>query len=261
MIADKSFLDLRLARTEVDLHGAQRLRYRVFVEEMRGDGAGVDHRARLESDRFDAFSDHLVLIDKRRDPETLDHVVGVYRLLPGEAAAKAGGFYTESEFDLSRLKSTHKSLLELGRSCVDRDFRGGMALFMLWNGLAQYVRFNRFDMLFGVASFHGTDPAALAEPLSYLHHHHLAEPEIAPLAVGPDAGALDLLPFEQVSRRGALRAIPPLIKSYLRIGGQVGNGFFIDRAFNTLDVCMVLDTARVNPRPGGLYSNGRRGDG
>ncbi len=260
MIEDKTFLDLRLADNEQDILGAQRLRYRVFVEELGGDGPDVDHRARLERDEFDPHADHLILVDPRRSPETLDHVVGVYRLLTGERAQHAGGFYSEREFDLAALKASGKSLLELGRSCVDRNHRGGLALFTLWNGLAEYVRFRKADVLFGVASFHGTDPAPLSEPLSYLHHHHLADPELRPVAIGPDRRPMNVLPVGQVGRRAALRVIPPLIKAYLRIGGQVGDGAFADRAFNTTDVCMVVDTARISPRQRTLYSSAGAAD-
>ena len=146
-------LELRLARDARDLAAAQRLRYEVFVEELGAGGPGVDHAARRESDAFDADCDHLLLIDPRRDPGTLSDVVGAYRLMPPE---KAGRYYSEGEFDLSTLRASGRRLLELGRSCVHRDHRGGAAMLMLWNGLADYVRERRIEVMFGPASFHGT---------------------------------------------------------------------------------------------------------
>src|SRR5690606_32047493 len=136
-----------------DLRAAQRLRYRVFVEELGGDGPLVDHENRLERDEFDPVVDHLCLIDKRRSADALDHVVGAYRLLPGLRAEEFGRFYCDSEYDLTRLRTSGRSLLELGRSCVDRDYRGGSGMFLLWNALADYVLDLGIELLFGVASF------------------------------------------------------------------------------------------------------------
>ncbi|TMV36368.1 GNAT family N-acetyltransferase, partial [Thioclava sp. BHET1] len=136
MMADEPYFQLRLARNEDDLLAAQRLRYGVFIDELGGSGEMVDHERRLERDRFDPVFDHLILVDTRRDASTLDHVVGVYRLLPGERAAEFGRFYSESEYDLAPLKASGRRLLELGRSCVHADYRGGTAMFHLWNGLA-----------------------------------------------------------------------------------------------------------------------------
>ena len=145
---------IRIAKGEQDLRAAQRLRYRVFVEELGGDGPLVDHQAQIERDEFDPYFDHLILIDASRDLSGLEYVVGVYRMLTGVAAQKTGRFYSEDEYDLTPLRAGGRTLLELGRSCVHRDFRGGTALFHLWNGVADYVAEHRIEVLFGVASFH-----------------------------------------------------------------------------------------------------------
>ncbi|SNX75061.1 ornithine-acyl[acyl carrier protein] N-acyltransferase [Cereibacter ovatus] len=257
MIADDPHLVLRLAASERDLKAAQRLRYRVFVEELGGSGDLVDHAARLECDAFDAHCDHLLLIDRRRDAAALDDVVGVYRLLPGDRADACGRFYTEGEYDLGPLRRSGRRLLELGRSCVDADYRGGPAMFLLWGGLADYVLDRGAELLFGVASFHGTDVAALAEPLSWLHHHHLA-PEELRVRVNPDCGmAMDLIEAARIDRRAAMLAMPPLIKAYLRLGGFVGEGAWVDQAFNTTDVFLVMDTARMSAKHRDLYTRRR----
>ena len=239
---------LRLARTEQDIAGAQRLRYQVFVAELGGSGAMVDHAQRLERDAFDRHVDHLVLIDNSRDPAGLDHVVGAYRLLPGDRRQAAGGFYSESEYDLTPLLQSGRRLLELGRSCVHADHRGGVAMFHLWNGLADYVLERGIEVLFGVASFHGTDIDALAVPLSWLHHHHLAPPSMRVTALEPGRQRMDLVTPERLDRKTALAATPALIKAYLRLGGFVGDGAWIDRDFNTTDVCLVMDTAQMSAR-------------
>lgn len=244
MTPKKPEFTLRLARDETDIRAAQRLRYRVFVDELGGDGALVDHDAGLERDRFDPHFDHLLLIDENRSARAEDNVVGVYRLLPSDRVAQAGQYYSEDEYDLARLRESGRKLLELGRSCVDRDYRGGMAMFRLWQGLADYVLDREIEILFGVASFHGTDVAALAEPLSLLHHNHLAPPELRVRARAFQG--MDLVAPDDIDRVAAMRAVPALIKAYLRLGGFVGEGAFVDRAFNTIDVCLVMDTERMS---------------
>lgn len=176
MTAEASPYEVRLATTPQDLTAAQALRYQVFVTELGGDGPLVDHAAGLERDAFDPHFDHLLLVDRRADPASQPHVVGAYRVMPSDRRAEAGRFYSETEFDLSPLLASGRRLLELGRSCVHSDHRGGTAMFHLWNGLAEYVLDRGIEILFGAASFHGTDIATLDQPLSYLHHHHLAPP-------------------------------------------------------------------------------------
>ena len=218
MTASHSKFTLKLAQDPADIRAAQRLRYRVFVEELGGTGPLVDHDAKLETDRFDPYFDHLVLID-----ETLpkgDHVVGVYRVLRCEQAEKVGQFYSEDEYDLTALRASGRRLLELGRSCVDARYRGGMAMYRLWNGLASYVADHGVEILFGVASFHGTDVQALAEPLSHLHYRHLAPEDIRVRAVEKTFRKMDLIPEDQIDRRRAMAQTPALIKAYLRKIGR-----------------------------------------
>jgi len=252
-IPQDSHFEVRCAESEEDLRAAQRLRYEVFVAELGGDGEMVDHSERLERDRFDPFFDHLLLIDRRRSGP--DRVIGVYRLMRDGAAEAAGQFYSEDEYDLAVLRGSGRRLLELGRSCVHRDYRGGAALGLLWRGVADYVARHRIEVLFGVASFHGTDVAALAEPLSLLHHNHLAPPELRVRARAFQR--MDLVAPEDIDRVAAMRAVPALIKAYLRLGGFVGEGAFIDHAFNTIDVCLVMDTERMSASARATFTRGR----
>jgi putative hemolysin len=249
---DRPFI-LRLARDDRDLRAAQRLRYRVFVQELGADGPMVDHGAALECDAFDAVFDHLLLIDTRRDPAALEDVVGVYRLLPGARLGQGGRYYSEAEFDLSKLRATGREMLELGRSCVHPDYRGGPAMLHLWNGLAGYVLERGIEVMFGAASFHGTDVQALAQPLAYLHHNHLAPEGLRVRAIGGAAQRMDLIAATAVDRRAALAATPALIKAYLRLGGSVGEGAFVDHDFNTTDVLLVMDTAQMSARHRRFY--------
>ncbi|MFK7753499.1 MAG: GNAT family N-acetyltransferase [Sedimentitalea sp.] len=245
---------VKMAETEAERTAAQALRYEVFVRELGAKGGSVDHERGLESDRFDRFFDHLLVYDT-----ATEQAVGGYRLLRSDQARAAGQFYSEDEYDLGPLKASGKRLLELGRSCLHRDYRGGMAMFHLWNGLAQYVDTHQIDVLFGVASFHGTDVGKLALPLSFLHHHHLAPPELRVRALPEQFQAMDLIAEGRLDRKAAMVQTPALIKAYLRLGGYVGLGACIDHAFNTTDVCLVIDTARMNQRQRRLYSTERAG--
>jgi putative hemolysin len=240
---------VKLADTAEELRAAQALRYDVFVRELGADGPDVDHDAGLELDRFDPFFDHMIVRDNATGA-----VVGVYRLLREGAAARAGQFYSEDEYDLSKLRQSGRRLLELGRSCLHRDYRGGVAMFHLWNGLAEYVAEHGIELLFGVASFHGADPTLHAQPLSLLHHRHLAPPDLR-LRAQPDRfQRMDLVPPGKVDRKAAMVQVPALIKAYLRLGGCVGEGAYVDHAFNTTDICLVLDTARMSERQRRLYT-------
>ncbi len=238
-----------MATTPEALRDAQRLRYDVFVRELGGQGDMVDHDARLERDRFDPYFDHMLLHDDARGA-----VVGVYRMLRCDQARAAGQFYSEDEYDLTALRATGRRLLELGRSCLHADYRGGTAMFHLWSALAAYVAEHKIDILFGVASFHGTDAQALAQPLSLLHHRHLAPPELRVRARAAAFQPMDLITEDALDRRAAMLQIPALIKAYLRLGGVIGEGAWRDEAFNTTDVCLVMDTARMNARQSRIYA-------
>jgi len=231
---------VKLAQTPQELRAAQRLRYDVFVRELGGTGDMVDHVQQLERDRFDPFFDHLILTEKG-----CEDVIGVYRLLRGCRAKEAGGFYSAAEYDLAPLMATGRRVLELGRSCVHPDYRGGTAVHALWGGLAEYVAAHRIDLLFGVASFRGTDLAPLAAPLSLLHARFLAPENLRVRARNGVFQRMDLIAPQDLDHRAAMVQMPSLIKAYLRLGGRVGEGAFVDHRFNTTDVCLIMDTARM----------------
>ena len=238
----------KIADCEEDLIAAQRLRYRVFVEELGAIGPTVDHANRRETDAFDSVYDHLLLVDQRRQPRNLDHVVGVYRLLRSDVAEKGSGYYSENEYDLTGLRNTKRRLLELGRSCVDMDHRGGVAMFLLWNALAEYVLKHQIEIMFGVASYHGTDVQTIAQSLAYLNQNHLAPKSFCPRVLPQFYQSLDLVDPEKIDRKLAMKQTPALIKAYLRLGGFIGDGAYIDRNFNTVDVCLIMDTETMSNR-------------
>lgn len=249
--ATSPHFSVKLASTDREVRAAQRLRYSVFVEELGGGGDMVDHDRKLEQDRFDPFFDHLILTDNRSE-----QVVGVYRVMRQDQAEAAGSFYSASEYDLSPLIKSGRKLLELGRSCLHRDYRGGAAMFHLWSALSDYVAQHKIEVLFGVASFHGRDVKSLAAPLSLLHHRHLAPETLRVKARDCNYQSMDLIAEENLNARDAMLKVPSLIKAYLRLGGFVGEGAFVDHAFNTTDVCLILDTDKMNQRQARLYQRG-----
>lgn len=251
MISSDTNFAIKLAETPKEIRAAYRLRYRVFVQEL---GAGTNDaadRVGEECDAYDAHFDHLILQDKTLPAD--DNVIGVYRLLRSDMARKGLGFYSAGEFRLDKISNCGRKSVELGRSCVDARYRNGVAMHLLWSGLAQYVARHEIEILFGVASFHGTDPAVITHALSFLHHNYLATDALRVTAYGANAIAMDILPAKQIDRGAALLQIPPLIKSYLRLGGTVGAGAFVDHAFNTIDVCLVMDTVHMSQKYKGFY--------
>lgn len=242
---------LSFASSPADIEAAQRLRYSVFVQELGGNGPRVDHALKIERDTFDTSAKHLILRDKNLPTD--QQVVGVYRLMDRQNAAAAGGFSSANEFDLTPLLQRDCPILELGRSCLHPDYRGGNAMHHLWRGLGRYVQETGIKTLFGVASFHGTDLAQLSAPLAYLQSFHLAPEHLRATAYGPDAVTTQAIDSDDIDRKAALLQIPALIKAYLRLGGVVGQGAYVDRDFNTVDVCMIVDVDKMSARQRRIY--------
>lgn len=258
MRQDTTRFEVRLAENDAEVAAAQRLRYAVFVEEMGAQASAEETVERLEKDRFDPHFEHLLLFDHDRNSDPIDSVVGVYRLMRGKSAKRGIGFYGASEYDLSKLENLSRETLELGRSCIHKDYRGGLGVHALWDGLGEYVLRHDVEILFGVASFHSSDPEPIAEALSHLHHHYLAPDELRVTARPDNYVTMDRVVKADIDKRRALRKIPSLIKAYLRLGGFVGEGAWIDHEFNTVDVCLIMDTALMADKYRDYYGRKRR---
>ena len=260
-------LEVRIADSDAFIDAAQALRYKIFYEEMSAKPTAEMAARRRDFDQFDPYCDHLLVVDSTRGtgPES---VVGTYRLLRRAVAAKGPGFYSAGEYDIAPLLAFPGEILEVGRSCVDADYRTGTTMQLLWQGIAAYVIEHDITMMFGCASLPGTDPQALAVPLSYLYHFHLAPEHIRPRALPDRYVNMNLIPREKIDpKRGLGRLpplasgmgrLPPLIKGYLRLGGFVGDGAVIDYQFNTTDVCVMVETRRVTEKYIKHYERGVR---
>lgn len=240
-------LEVRLASTKKDIKRAQRLRYTVFCKEMSAIPDLVSRMKRRDIDAFDAICDHLLVVDHA---EVKPKVVGTYRLLRQEIAERHSGFYTASEFDIGPMLAAHKGkrFLELGRSCVAKEYRDKRTVELLWHGIWAYVKRFNIDVMFGCASFEGTDPEALALSLSFLHYNARAEGDWQVSALPQRSISMNLIQPETINTKLALQSLPPLIKGYLRVGAKIGDGAVIDYQFGTTDVLVILPVSAIHPR-------------
>ena len=253
VLAAHGALEVRIAETEYEIEAAQRLRYRVFYEEMSAIPTPEMRRERRDFDRYDEFCDHMLVIDREvLDARGEPAVVGTYRLLRGEVAACHGGYYTSSEYDLAPMLKANgpgTRYLELGRSCVLKSYRAkAVTMQLLWRGIVMYLDRYAIDVMFGCGSLPGIDPDALKLQLSYLHHFHSA-PEDQRVAARPELYvSMNRMAKEDIDPREALRKLPPLVKGYVRAGSFIGDGAVIDKQFGTTDVLIYFPVAHIDKR-------------
>lgn len=247
-------LEVRLARKKSELRRAQRLRYKVFYEEMSATPGALAILSRRDEDAFDPIFDHLLVLDRGEPSDgrrwRRSKVVGTYRVLRQDVADLYDGFYTQGEYDVAPLvldKPDYK-FMELGRSCVLKPYRNRRTLELLWQGVWSYVREHGVDVMIGCASFAGIDPTAHAQALSFLHHTALAPQGWRVRAHEHLRVDMNMMPAEAVNARAALKALPPLIKGYLRVGAYVGDGAVIDHQFGTTDVCIIMPIEAIKSR-------------
>lgn len=240
-------LEVRLAESLDEIDAAQSLRYKVFYEEMAAKPNSEMFAKKRDFDRFDQYWDHLLVLDnsKRR---MSDKVVGTYRLNRRSKAEKNEGFYSTEEYNINPLLNNNDEILELGRSCVDINYRNGQTMQLLWRGIANYVFFYDIKIMFGCASFPETNQNFLKVPLSYLYHYHLAPKEIRPIALSNRYLDMNYIKKENIDVKGAKKLIPPLIKGYLRLGAYIGDGAVLDEQFSTTDIFIILKTEQVTRR-------------
>lgn len=226
-------LHVGLAQCESEIREAQRLRYRIFAEEL---GARLPTRMPgIDIDLYDPYCEHLIVRD-----EANGRIVGTYRILSPQSAKRTGGYYSENEFDLTRLQLLRQGMVEIGRSCIDPDYRTGGTIALLWSGLAHYMTQGGYRTLIGCASIGMGDGGHVAANLYRRLGEHMAPPEYRVFPRHP-------LPVEQLFN-GQPAELPPLIKGYLRAGAYVGGEPAWDPDFNTADLLIMLPMARVDER-------------
>ena len=214
---------------------AQKLRFRSFFKQRLNSNQS-------DSDEFDKFCDHLVVIDTSISKE---FVVGTYRLLLDNGNHSNIKLYTETEFDLKRLRKKNIRILEAGRSCVDEDYRDKGIIRILWKGLSKYIIKQNIKFITGCASFPYDNYSLLNKQLSYLHHYHLAPKKYRSFALENKKAHWKLLPKNSFEKKEIFKTLPPLIKAYLRVGSWIGDGAIIDEEFKTIDVCIILKKENI----------------
>jgi putative hemolysin len=226
-------LSVGLAHSEREILAAQKLRYRVFAGEL---GANLPTRTPgVDQDIYDPYCEHLVVRD-----ENSGAVVGTYRVLSPENARQIGSYYSENEFDLTRLQHLRPRMVEIGRSCVHADYRTGTTITLLWAGLAKYMLENRYDYLIGCASISMADGGHAAASLYNRLGQNMSpiEYRVFPRCPLPLAALKNDLPAE----------LPPLIKGYLRAGAYVCGDPAWDPDFNTADLPILMPMSRLDGR-------------
>lgn len=222
-----------LARDEHEVAEAQRLRYKVFAEEI---GANIASTDGLDVDHFDEFCRHLIVRDN-----TNDRVVGCYRLLTAESARAAGGWYSADEFDLTRLQHVLLQTVELGRACVHQNYRSGRVITLLWAGLVQFMRQQNMGYMIGCGSMSMADGGHFAASLfTQLRQKYYAPAEYRVFPKNP-------LPLRALQQDLAVEC-PALIKGYVRAGAYICGEPHWDAEFNCADVLVMMRLSRLDPR-------------
>jgi len=240
---------IKLADTKLELKKAQALRYSIFYKEKNAKPTFPKKMMKLDYDKIDKFADHLIVIDKKRKG-IKNEIVGTYRLIRGNIASHFGGFYTSAEFDLTNILNSYNNaqVLELGRSCVHKDYRTGTTMKLLWKAIAEYIKLYDINILFGCASFPGIDVQKFSKEFAYLRSNFALPNQISVQSlVNNNYPIFNKNNIEKNDLR-TFAKLPPLIKGYLRVGGRISNSFFVDYDFNTIDLCVVVQTKNIDKK-------------
>lgn len=230
---------VKIAEHHSELQDALRLRFEVFNEELK-EGLASSFSSGLDWDEYDSYCDHLIVVDTDSG-----RVVGTYRLLPGFVAENNIGYYSEGEFELTLIKSLPGEKLELGRSCVHRDYRNTRVISLLWSGIARYVDLHNMRHLFGCASLHTSNPEEVCSVYSYLRAFHHAEHHLAVTPLKKPAGFSAL---HGIAKEEAFDKMPPLVKGYVRLGAKICGEPAYDEEFGTTDFFFILDVGELLSR-------------
>lgn len=229
--------DVRLAQSDDEVHSAQKLRYEVLFRESGGKITPEMLNTEREEDEWDDIAYHVVVVDTRAD----NRVVGTVRLVSSVALLESQEFYTEHAFNLDGLRNSYGKILELSRACVSPEGRGGAILMLIWKFTMQFIEHNGYEVLFGCASFKGTDYRKHTEILSYLYDKHLASPALMPIPKA-QVSSVDIADFRQQPGKGKERGkVPTMLRGYLKIGARISEHAIIDPVFNTTFVAIYVD--------------------
>jgi putative hemolysin len=241
--------EVRLTRSREERKLVRQLRYRCFVEEEGFPATEEQKELKEEYDEYDLHADYMGVFHQGK-------IIGTYRIIDRAAAEKMGSFYSETEFDISKIKKRKGNIAEMSRACVEKEYReDSLVMSMLWIGLAEYIQRNKVQILFGLGSWFGsTNPADTAQALSYLHYYHPSPVSLRAVvdmnkldpSVNPKMTRMNILPKAFVDKDKAFKEMPPLIKGYLRLGGTFGKGICIIPRENDYDIFVMVLTKNIN---------------
>ena len=254
IILESENYSIKLAETKSELKQAQALRYSVFYKEKKAKPTFTKKIIKLDYDKIDKYADHLIVLDKKN---TKNKIVGTYRLIRGDVAKLFGGYYSSSEFNLINITNNYKDkhILELGRSCVHQDYRNGSIMNLLWKAIAEYVKLYDIKILLGCASFSGIEPTKYSDELSYLRQNFCLPQHLSVESFDKNIYPVYKLKENNSNQLRIFAKLPPLLKGYLRIGGKVSQNFYVDHNFNTIDLCVVVNTSDIDEKYRKKYLN------
>ena len=233
--------DVRLAKSISEIKAAQNLRYEVLFKESGGRVTRDMLTSEREEDEWDEVAYHVVVVDRKED----NKIVGTVRLVSGHALSEGQSFYTEKAFNLDGIREYYDSTLELSRACVSASVRGGVILMLMWKFTMQLIKDNHYDVLFGCASFSGTDYHQHTEILSYLYQRHLADKALMPHPLA-DVQSIAIEQFQETTGPDKKPGqVPTLLRGYLKLGAKVSDHAILDPVFNTTFVAIYVDTAKM----------------
>lgn len=242
MIAAHSVLTMKIAETKEELEQAFRLRYQVFAEEANNDR--LKNEEKMETDQYDPYCDHLIV----KNEET-GQVVGTYRLLPGDRALANKGFYAETEFDLTYFRPYMSNAVEMGRSCIAKEYRNGRVIQMLWQGIADYIKKTGKQYLFGCVSLPLTSQQEISEIYFALQMDGMISDDfvISPLPTHRVPNFTSITP-EHFDPRSIRKKFPPLLKGYQWLGAKIVGEPALDPIFQTIDFFVILNTKKITQK-------------
>ncbi|MDC0456552.1 GNAT family N-acetyltransferase [Alphaproteobacteria bacterium] len=240
---------IKLVEKKSELKKAQALRYSIFYKEKKAKPSIPKKILALDYDKVDKFADHLIIIDKGSTAPK-NRIVGTYRLVRGNMSNNFGGFYTSSEFNLSKILNAYKNsqILELGRSCVHKDYRNGTVMNLLWKAIAEYVKLYDINIILGCVSFSGTDIMKFSNELLYLRENFSLPDDLSVESLDDNVYPVYRKTITNINNLKTFAKLPPLLKGYLRVGGKVSDSFYVDYSFNTIDLCVVVKTDNIDKK-------------
>ena len=242
----KPTFDVKLADSKNEIKSAQKLRYQVFFSERNKKKIFNIDNFRKDSDKYDNYCDHIVVIHKK-SKFSKNKIVGTYRLLKQSVAENKSGFYSSEEYNLTKLLNSNKyfNMLELSRSCISKDFRNKNVLQLMWKEIYKYIENNKVDAMFGTASFLDTNLYKLSNQLIYLNNSHKMPNDIMVNALDKCRAKIDYSRNIKMNLR-LVKSLPTLIKGYLKLNAYIGDGAVVDYKFKTTDIFVFLPVNDIN---------------